>query len=102
MSTRLTIPSPNHRENGETKKILGSPNGEFGDDQTLEIVDTGGAAEESKPNGVPEFPMGTKPKIILHRQVGMGRLLRKARINLGTFSQNVLLHPMLSHSLIDS
>lgn len=68
MSARLTIPSPNHRENGETKKILGSPNGEFGDDQTLEIVDTGGAAEESKLNGVPEFPMGTKPKIILHRQ----------------------------------
>ena len=100
MSARLTIPSPNHRENGETKKILGSPNGEFGDDQTLEIVDTEGAAEESKLNGVPEFPMGTKPKIILHRQVG--RLIRKARINLGTFSQNVLLHPMLSHSLIDS
>ena len=73
MSTRLTIPSPNHRENGDAKKMLGAPNGEFGEDQTLTIVDTEGAEEQSKPNGngVPnKFPHGTKPKIILHSQVG--------------------------------
>ena len=66
MSTRLTIPSPNHRENGDTTKIF---NGELNEDQTLTIIDTGGV-EESKTNGIAEFPNGTKPKIILHRQVG--------------------------------
>ena len=65
----MTIPSPNHRENGDTKKMFGSPNGEFGEDpQTLTIVDSAGA-EESTANGIPETPLGTKPKIILHRQV---------------------------------
>ena len=70
LSTRLTIPSPNHRENGDTKKMLGAPNGEFGEDQTLTIVDSEGPEEQSKPNGVPnKFQHGTKPKIILHSQV---------------------------------
>ena len=69
MSTRLTIPSPNHRENGDTKNIF---NGEHSEDQTLTIIDTGGA-EESKPNGIHEISNGTKPKIILHRQVGRMR-----------------------------
>ena len=71
LSTRLTIPSPNHRENGDAKKMLGAPNGDFGEDQTLTIVDSEGAEEQSKANGVPnKFPHGTKPKIILHSQVG--------------------------------
>ena len=71
LSTRLTIPSPNHRENGDAKKMLGAPNGEFGEDQTLTIVESEGAEEQSKANGVPnKFPHGTKPKIILHSQVG--------------------------------
>ena len=71
MSARLTIPSPNHRENGDTKKMLPFSNGDFGEDQTLIIRDNneGEAAEESKVNGIPKIGNGTKPKIILHRQV---------------------------------
>ena len=43
-----------------------SPNGEFDDDQTLTIVES----ESSQPNGMPHILKDSKPKIILHRQVG--------------------------------